>query len=87
MGGEFIPAYRPQKAGVNMKHFTRRHGSQRASASQKVSTLETSARPDGSTYDPILWLRVGDIWHAIEFENEGEARVLLSEAQHIYRSF
>ncbi len=70
-----------------MKYFTRRHGSQRASASQKVATFQTNPRADGATVDPILWLRVGDMWHAVEFENEGEARVLLSNAQHIFRSF
>ncbi len=70
-----------------MRYWTRKHGSQRPSAMQKVATFETVPRDDGATVHPILWLRVGDVWHAVEFENEGEARVLLSEAQHIFRSF
>ena len=70
-----------------MRHFTRRHGSQRPSASQKVSVLETNMREDGAAADGILWFRVGDVWHALEFENEGEARVLLSHAQRVFRSF
>lgn len=69
-----------------MKHFTRKHGSQRASASHSVGVLETNIRGDGATVDPVLWFRIGDTWHALEFENEGEARVLMSHAAHIYRS-
>lgn len=69
-----------------MKYWTRKHGSQRASSIQKVSVLEVQHQDDGSTVDPILWFRVGDTWHAIEFENEGEARVLASNAAHIFRS-
>lgn len=69
-----------------MKYWTRKHGSQRASAEHKVSVLQPGdLRNDGATYEPILWIRVEDTWHAIRFENEGEAKVLLSTAQHIYR--
>lgn len=70
-----------------MKYWTRKNGSQRTSKVQKVSVLEVNFRPDGATADPILWFRVGDTWHALEFENEGEARVLLSNGQYIFRSF
>lgn len=70
-----------------MKYWTRNNGSQRPSAEYKVSVLETQSRDDGATHYPILWIRIEDKWHAIEFENEGEARVLMSCASHIHRSF
>lgn len=70
-----------------MKTWTRKHGSQRASAAKKVTVLEPGAiTATGDGHEPILWFRVGDVWTAIEFENEGEVRVLASAAAYIYRS-
>lgn len=68
-----------------MKYWTRKNGSQRASAMQTLSVLETSPSNDGATHYPILYFRVGDTWHCIEFENEGEAKVLMSAAAQIFR--
>lgn len=69
-----------------MKTWTRKHGSQRASAAKKVTVLEPGAiTAAGDAIEPILWFRVDDVWTAIEFENEGEAKVLMSVAAHILR--
>jgi len=68
-----------------MKYWTRRNRSQRASAIQKVTVLETVPDSSGATHYPILYFQVDGVWHCIEFENEGEAKVLMSSAAQIFR--
>jgi len=68
-----------------VKYWTRKSRSQRASRTQTVETLDLALAPDGSSFLPVLFFRVGETWHCFKFENTGEARVLLSSAQHVFR--
>lgn len=70
-----------------MKYYTWRKGSKRSSAGAKTLVLKTMATEDGSNVYPILYFLVGDKWHEIVIENEEEAKILLSSAAKILKSF